>query len=75
MHSCKLFGTTGLAGGFLFTKTPPTLAGGFSDYKKEPAGLAGGSALTPVRLKVPANALRAYNNLTGRRLLATRERV
>ena len=22
MHSCKLFGTTGLAGGFLVTKTP-----------------------------------------------------
>lgn len=44
-------------------------------HKKEPAGLAGGSALTPVRLKVPANALRAYNNLTGRVLLATRKRV
>ena len=23
MHSCKLFGTTGLAGGFLCTKNPP----------------------------------------------------
>ena len=44
-------------------------------HKKEPAGQAGGSALTPVRLMIPANALMAYNNLTGHILLATRKRV
>ena len=43
--------------------------------KKEPTGLAGGSSLTGITLIVPANALRAYNGLTGRRLLATRKRV
>ena len=49
---------------------------GFSSKsKKKPTGLAGGSSLTGVTLIVPANALRAYDGLTGRKLLATRKRV
>ena len=45
------------------------------DRKKKPTGLAGGSSQAGVTLMVPANALRAYDGLTGRRLLATRKRV
>ena len=43
--------------------------------KKKPTGLAGGSSQAGITLIVPANALRAYDGLTGRRLLATRKRV
>ena len=47
----------------------------FSVKKKKPTGLAGGSSQAGITLIVPANALRAYDGLTGRRLLATRKRV
>ena len=63
MQSCKLFGTSRIAGGFL-------------SIQKEPTGLAGGSSYAPVRLCYQQRPNRRIANLASAfLLLAARKRA